>query len=141
MLKKYWVKMAKIKRTVRATSEITLSSMSDIAFLLIIFFLVTSIFLIKDGLQISMPDKNGTPVFMAADKILTVEFRKDSNLYVKDKRQNLDEIKSELIKWNSEKPDGAILLKISGELPYEKAVTLIDAVKSSGESRFSVRMI
>jgi len=133
--------MAKIKRTARATSEITLSSMSDIAFLLIIFFLVTSIFLIKDGLQISMPDKNGAPVFMAADKIFTVEFRKDCNLYVKDKKLNLNEIKSELVKWNIEKPDGAILLKISGELPYEKAVTLIDAVKSSGESRFSVRMI
>jgi len=133
--------MAKIKRTINATSEISLSSMSDIAFLLIIFFLVTSIFLIKDGLQISMPDKNGAPVFMAADKIFTVEFRKDSNFYVKDKKLNLNEIKSELVKWNSEKPDGAILLKISGELPYEKAVTLIDAVKSSGESRFSVRMI
>lgn len=133
--------MSKIKRTVRATSEITLSSMSDIAFLLIIFFLVTSIFLIKDGLQISMPDKNGAPVYMSADKILTVELRKDSNFYIKDKKMNLDEIKSELIKWNGEKPDGAIQLKISGELPYEKAVTLIDAVKSSGESRFSVRMI
>jgi len=133
--------MAKIKRTINATSEISLSSMSDIAFLLIIFFLVTSIFLIKDGLQISMPDKNGAPVYMAADKILTVELRRDSNLYIKDKQMNIGEIKSELVKWNSEKPDGAILLKISGELPYEKAITLIDTVKSSGESRFSVRMI
>jgi biopolymer transport protein ExbD len=88
-----------------------------------------------------MPDKNGAPVYMSADKILTVELRKDSNFYIKDKKMNLDEIKSELIKWNGEKPDGAIQLKISGELPYEKAVTLIDAVKSSGESRFSVRMI
>jgi len=139
--KNYWVKMAKIKRTINATSEISLSSMSDIAFLLIIFFLVTSIFLIKDGLQISMPDKNGAPVYMAADKILTVELRRDSNLYIKDKQMNIGEIKSELVKWNSEKPDGAILLKISGELPYEKAITLIDTVKSSGESRFSVRMI
>ena len=133
--------MAKIKRTINATSEISLSSMSDIAFLLIIFFLVTSIFLIKDGLHISMPDKNGAPVYMAADKILTVEFRKDSNIYIKEKKLNMGEIKSELVKWNSEKPDGAILLKISGELPYEKAITLIDTVKSSGESRFSVRMI
>lgn len=133
--------MAKIKRTVRATAEITLSSMSDIAFLLIIFFLVTSIFLIKDGLQISMPDKNKAPVFISKDKILTIEFRKDSSMYIKNKKMNLDEIKSELIKWNTEKPGSPILLKISGGLTYEKAVTLIDAVKGAGESRFSVRMI
>jgi len=115
--------------------------MSDIAFLLIIFFLVTSIFLIKDGLQISMPDKNKAPVFISADKILTIEFRKDSSLYIKNKRLTIDEIKSELVKWNSEKTGSVILLKISGDLPYEKAVTLIDAVKGSGETRFSVRMI
>jgi biopolymer transport protein ExbD len=133
--------MAKIKRTIHATAEITLSSMSDIAFLLIIFFLVTSIFLIKDGLQISMPDKNKAPVFISADNILTIEFRKDSSLYIKNKKLTIDEIKSELVKWNSEKNGSAILLKISGDLPYEKAVTLIDAVKGSGETRFSVRMI
>ena len=76
--------MAKIKRNIRATAEITLSSMSDIAFLLIIFFLVTSIFLMKDGLHVSMPDRNKPPVFISADKILTVEFRKDGFLYLKD---------------------------------------------------------
>jgi biopolymer transport protein ExbD len=133
--------MAKIKRTIYATAEITLSSMSDIAFLLIIFFLVTSIFLIKDGLQITMPDKNKAPVFISADKILTVEFRKDSCLYIKNKKLTIDEIKSELAVWNSEKKGSAILLKISGDLPYEKAVILIDAVKGSGETRFSIRTI
>jgi biopolymer transport protein ExbD len=133
--------MVKIKKNSRATGEITLSSMSDVAFLLIIFFLVTSIFLMKDGLHVSMPDKNKPPVLMSAAKILTVEFRKDGNLYIKNRNLNLTEVRAELIKWNTEKPGGAILLKISGELPYEKAVTLIDTVKLTGENRFSIRMI
>ncbi len=133
--------MARIKRNIRATAEITLSSMSDIAFLLIIFFLVTSIFLMKDGLHVSMPDKNKPPVFISADKILIIEFRKDGSLYLKDKKFCMAEIKTELEDWNRGKTGEAILLKISGELPYEKAVTLIDAVKASGETKFSVRMI
>lgn len=133
--------MAKIKRNIRSTAEITLSSMSDIAFLLIIFFLVTSIFLMKDGLHVSMPDKNRPPVFISKDKILTIEFRKDGALYLKDKITGIAEIKAELLKWNTDSSGKAVLLKISGELPYEKAVTLIDAVKASGETKFSVRMI
>ena len=133
--------MAKLKRNTRVTSEITLSSMSDIAFLLIIFFLVTSIFLMKDGLHISMPDKNKPPVFISADKILTIEFRKDGFLYLKDKKKGMIEIKEELSKWNTDNSGKAVLLKISGDLPYEKAVTLIDTVKASGETKYSVRMI
>jgi biopolymer transport protein ExbD len=133
--------MVKIKRNIKATAEITLSSMSDVAFLLIIFFLVTSIFLLKDGLHVAMPDKNKPPVLMSASNILTVEFRKDSSLYIKDRRLEFSEVRDELKKWSTEKPGGAVLLKISGQLPYEKAVTLIDAVKGSGDSRFSIRMI
>ncbi len=133
--------MARIKRNIRATTEITLSSMSDIAFLLIIFFLVTSIFLMKDGLHISMPDRNKPPVFIATDKILTIEFKKDGLLYLKDKKTEMPRIKEELSKWNLDNSGKAVLLKISGELPYEKAVILIDAVKASGETKFSVRMI
>ncbi len=133
--------MAKVKRNIKGTSEITLSSMSDIAFLLIIFFLVTSIFLMKDGLHVSMPDKNKPPVFISADKILTIEYRKDGLLYLKDKKAEMAEIKEELSKWNIGNAGEVVLLKISGELPYEKAVTLIDTVKASGETKFSVRMI
>ncbi|HOP31314.1 MAG TPA: biopolymer transporter ExbD [Spirochaetota bacterium] len=133
--------MAKLKRNIKVTSEITLSSMSDIAFLLIIFFLVTSIFLMKDGLHVSMPDRNKPPVFISADKILTIEYRKDGILYLKDKKAEMAEIKEELSKWNIDNSGEAVLLKISGELPYEKAVTLIDTVKASGETKFSVRMI
>ncbi|HOP62327.1 MAG TPA: biopolymer transporter ExbD [Spirochaetota bacterium] len=132
--------MSRIKRNARATAEITLSSMSDIAFLLIIFFLVTSIFLMKDGLHVAMPDKNKAPVFVSPDKILTIEFRRDGVLYLKDKKTDMPAIREELLKLNKSAGE-AVLLKISGELPYEKAVTLIDAIKASGETRFSVRMI
>ena len=48
--------MVRIKRGAKPTGEITIASMSDVAFLLIIFFLVTSIFLLKDGLHLSLPD-------------------------------------------------------------------------------------
>ena len=133
--------MVKIKRNIRATGEITLSSMSDVAFLLIIFFLVTSIFLMKDGLHVSMPDKNKPPVLVSPSRILTVEFKKDGSLYIGNKKRGLTEVRAELVKWNAEKPGGVILLKISGDLPYERTITLIDTVKGSGENRFSLKMI
>ncbi len=48
----------KVRRNSRGTSEINLSSSSDIAFLLIIFFMVTSAFIFKDGLKLVLSAKS-----------------------------------------------------------------------------------
>lgn len=47
--------MAKFERTVKGESQIPTGSMADIAFLLLIFFIVTTIFRMEDGLPIVLP--------------------------------------------------------------------------------------
>jgi biopolymer transport protein ExbD len=47
--------MAKIKKKAKASTEIPNASMSDIAFLLLIFFMVSTVFVKERGLKIIMP--------------------------------------------------------------------------------------
>lgn len=47
--------MARFQRTLQAESSIPTSSMADIAFLLLIFFIVTTIFRIEQGLPVVLP--------------------------------------------------------------------------------------
>lgn len=47
--------MAKISRTIGITSKVPTSSMADIAFLLLIFFMVTTIFKMEEGLPVVLP--------------------------------------------------------------------------------------
>lgn len=48
--------MAMMKKKERATSEVPTSSMADIAFLLLVFFLVTTVFDEEKGLQMVLPE-------------------------------------------------------------------------------------
>lgn len=47
--------MAKFERTIQSESSIPTGSMADIAFLLLIFFIVTTIFKMEDGLPVTLP--------------------------------------------------------------------------------------
>lgn len=45
----------KIEKNIKATNQIPTGSMADIIFLLLIFFMVTTIFKLEEGLPISLP--------------------------------------------------------------------------------------
>ena len=47
--------MAKIKRTMQLKNDVPTSSMADIAFLLLIFFMATTIFKMEEGLPVQLP--------------------------------------------------------------------------------------
>jgi len=47
--------MAKIKKKTKAESQIPSSSMSDIAFLLLLFFMVSTVFVRERGLRVNLP--------------------------------------------------------------------------------------
>jgi len=57
----------------RPTQEISAASMSDIAFLLLIFFLVTTIFALEEGIPLVLPGKQSTNVKVKRKDILVIE--------------------------------------------------------------------
>lgn len=47
--------MARVKRTLGVRNEVPTASMADIAFLLLIFFMATTIFKMEEGLPVQLP--------------------------------------------------------------------------------------
>ncbi len=114
--------------------------MSDIAFLLIIFFMVTSVFTLKDGLHLTLPDKNKKPVMVATKNVLTIGVEGEGQLKLNDKpimREKLEERIREEMRSN---PEVFVLLKISSRVRYDLAVDVIDTVKYSGIKKLTIRM-
>lgn len=117
----------------------TIASMSDIAFLLIIFFLVTSIFLLKEGLHLALPDTSKPATVVAAGDVVTVVVRKDGVTTLDGRRADLSDIERLLGEKRGGNAGLVVLLKLSGDLPYGTAVSAIDAVKKAGVARLSLR--
>ncbi len=133
--------MIKIRKMIKMTSEMSMASMSDIAFLLIIFFMVASVFIIKDGLHLVLPDKKRKPVLMASRDVIRITVFDKGRILYNDKQADVQVLEERLIEASRDNKKIFVLLEISRRVKYSDAIMVIDIIKFSGIKRLSIKMI
>lgn len=118
-----------------------MASMSDIAFLLIIFFMVASVFIIKDGLHLVLPDKQRKPVIISSKSVITIAMYDDGTITYNEKEIARNNIEEKLQSAFSENEKIFVLLRVSKKVKYSDTVSVIDMVKFAGIKRLSIRMM
>lgn len=80
----------------RKAPEISTGSMADIAFLLLIFFLVTTTIMEDSGIRVKLPIWDNDPISTPAsdNNILTVKVNAQNALMVEGEQMPLDELKT-----------------------------------------------
>ncbi|MEX0882325.1 MAG: biopolymer transporter ExbD [Cyclobacteriaceae bacterium] len=111
----------------------SMSSMTDIIFLLLIFFMLTSSFITPSGLPVNLPSSETSDIVMQE---VTVSITKDLRFAVNDKRVNRNEIKNALTSLLKEKK-GYVVLHIDKEVPVEYLVE-IGGIAASLEANVTI---
>lgn len=104
----------------KVDSSFSMSSMTDIIFLLLIFFMLTSSFITPSGLPVNLPSSETSDIAMQE---VTVSVTKDLKYAVNDRVVNRDQIKAELTSLLSGK-QGQVVLHIDKEVPVEYLVEI-----------------
>jgi len=126
-----------MRRTLPGISdEIPTSSMADIAFLLIIYFMVTAAFTATRGLDFGLP-KDDEQVEIDPVESVLVEVHANGSLTVDSRPMALagllDYLKPKLL-WNPEKP---VIVKTDLEASYGLMVDVLDELRE-GRSRLAL---
>ena len=96
-------------------SSFSMSSMTDIVFLLLIFFMLTSSFITPSGLPVSLPSAKKSKIIMQK---VSVTITKDLKYYINDRRITRSRIEQELKRvLNGE--EAMVTLHIDKEVPTE----------------------
>ena len=98
----------------------SMSSMTDIIFLLLIFFMLTSSFITPSGLPVNLPSSETSDIVMQE---VTVTITKDFKFSVNDKIVSREQIKAELTALLTGKK-GQVVLHIDKEVPVEYLVEI-----------------
>lgn len=98
----------------------SMSSMTDIIFLLLIFFMLTSSFITPSGLPVNLPSSETSDIVMQE---VTVTITKDFKFSVNDKIVPREQIKAELTSLLTGKK-GQVVLHIDKEVPVEYLVEI-----------------
>lgn len=117
----------------KPSDEIPTSSMADIAFLLIIFFMVTSTFTATRGLDFALPEEDDTtPVVEKEDSVL-IEIQPGGNLVVDQRPMRLEEIIDYLKPKLDANPKKPVIIRTDPSAAYRYMVEVLDELRQGKE--------
>ncbi len=138
--------MAILRKKERPEGEIPTSSMADIAFLLLIFFLVTTIFDEEKGLSIVLPE-TGNEVDVSQNNVLHLSIQPSGIVEVRrgESPQVQPVSPSEIgALWRlevSQNPNLIAAVKTAPDAPYRYMVDVLDQLQAVGAERVNLALL
>lgn len=120
----------------RMKAEIPTASMADIAFLLIVFFMLTSVFATEKGLQIVLPEK-GEVVKIKKGNIAQVYVNAKGQVKIEGEDVSLENIKNKVESMLAENDSLVFSLKADSRCKYETIIKVFDQLKLGTAERIA----
>ena len=129
----------------RVGIRIDMTPMVDIAFLLLIFFMVTTVFRQPRAIELNVP-KVEDKVAVPESNVLTVYIDQHEGMYTRlgtgpISRTDPDHIFDALKQQAAANPNLIILVKISRQARYEHMVNMLDGFEDAHLERFSLAVL
>ena len=126
----------------RVGIRIDMTPMVDVAFLLLIFFMVTTVFRTPQALEINLPPDKDVKIEVAESKVLTIRVLPDDRAFWKRgtdpwSRTSVPALGAVLTPFKSNK-DLVVLIKIDREAKFNNMVDIIDELDMAKLTRFSL---
>jgi biopolymer transport protein ExbD len=140
--------MAMIRKQSKVEDRIPTSSMADIAFLLLIFFLVTTVFDEEIGLQVVLPERGPEAetevnpknlIFYQVQPDGSVEIRRGESPAVQ--RVTTRQVEAIMRAELAGNPNIIGVVQTSPQARYESMVQVLDGIQSAGATRFSLQLL
>lgn len=107
----------------KVTPEFNMSSMTDIVFLLLIFFMIASTLVTTSAIDILLPKASGKT---ENKKSVAVSIKKDLTYYIDQKRVGVSVLENELLAALSSEAKPTIVLRAEKSVPVENVVKVMD---------------
>lgn len=116
------------------------SAIGDLAFLLLIFFIVTSSFILRQGIFLSLPSNSSGAIKMEENQLFEVyplnnNFEYDGDVIARRK------FKSLLRDHTKKYPKGALVIYMDPDVKYSRLIDTLSVAKEVGQSRVSLKNI
>ena len=107
----------------KITPEFNMSSMTDIVFLLLIFFMIASTLVTTNAIDILLPKASGKT---ENKKSVSVSIQKDLTFYIDQKMVNVQNLESELLSLLQNETAPSIILRAEKSVPVDYVVKVMD---------------
>ncbi|RLD32279.1 MAG: biopolymer transporter ExbD [Bacteroidetes bacterium] len=106
-------------------TNFSMASMSDLVFLLLIFFMLTSTLVAPNAIKLLLPSSSSKTM---SKQTVTVYINKERNIFVEDQKVDPAKLENVLINKLGNEQEGSIVLRSDKTAPVQDIVVVIDAV-------------
>lgn len=121
----------KIEREQKVSDEIPTSTMADIAFLLIIYFMLTATFTATRGIDFGLPKEEDVPPEIEPEEAVHIKVEPGGNLDVDDRAMELSDVLDYLKPKLERNPTKPVIIETDPQASYGYMVDVLDELRQA----------
>ncbi len=126
------------KRRGRASdeSEVNLTPMLDVVFIMLIFFIVTASFVKESGIEVNRP--NAATAERKEKGNILVAISADNQIWIAKRQVDPRALRANIERMHAENPNGAVIIQADEESKNKLLVQVMDAARMAGVKNVSI---
>jgi biopolymer transport protein ExbD len=107
-------------------SEINITPMLDVVFIMLIFFIVTATFVKERGIDVNQPDDNKLIVKTEADNIL-IRIDADNNIWLGQRNIDIRSVRANIERLHAENSKALVVIQTANKSKTDVMIAIMDA--------------
>mgnify|MGYP000224008331 FL=1 len=128
--------MARKVRTEEEDAAIDMTPMLDIVFIMLIFFIVTTVFVKEAGIEVNKPE--ASQAFLHKNANIFIAVTEDGTVWLDKREVAVDTVRANLERLLTEQPTDYVFIQADVKAKHGVVVKVMDQVKAAGIDRVSV---
>lgn len=123
----------RLKKRNRGQVQVPLTSLIDIVFLLLIYFLLTTNFMVDEGIKIKLPQAKASAP--QTEEVITVYVDQEGRAFLENQEVEVGVLFDRLKKMIGAHKDKLVVVRADRAVILNKAVKVMDVAKAAGAGR------
>ena len=125
------------RQSLQTLSELNVTPMLDLAFVLLIIFMITTP-LMENSVDLVIPSSTAAPKAADPHTLQTIANDRHAKIELNGSPVELSLLEVQLLNLTLSQPDVAVVIRSDRELPVQKLIDLLDAVKRAKITKVGV---
>jgi biopolymer transport protein ExbD len=116
------------RQSLSSLSEINITPLLDLAFVLLIIFMITTP-LLENSMSLVIPSSGAINPPVNSSQVQTISIDRTETIKLNNQIVDADALTAQLLELKRANPDVAVVIRPDRELPVQRLVTLMDALQ------------
>ena len=117
-------------QTEEEESDIDLTPMLDVVFIMLIFFIVTASFVKEAGIDVNKPDATTAVMKERANILVAIDAR--NQIWIDKRQVDPRSVRANIERLHAENPKGTVVIQADKDSKNERLVQVMDAARAAG---------